>query len=64
MEFPEIKHDNPSNYYEQIEYVNPTPWFVEPNGTPKVGLYGGDYIHLSEAGYTVWAKELKRLIVI
>lgn len=45
-----------------IEYVNPTKWFAEADGTMKEGLYGGDYIHLTDAGYTVWAKEIAKLI--
>lgn len=45
-----------------IEYVNPTKWFAEADGTMKEGLYGGDYIHLTDAGYQVWAEEIVKLI--
>lgn len=45
-----------------IEYVNPTKWFAEADGTMKEGLYGGDYIHLTDSGYSVWAKEIVKLI--
>ncbi|MEG1685423.1 MAG: GDSL-type esterase/lipase family protein [Bacteroides sp.] len=45
-----------------IEYVNPTKWFVEADGTMKDGLYGGDYIHLTSAGYKVWADGIVKLI--
>lgn len=45
-----------------VEYVNPTKWFTEADGTMKEGLYGGDYIHLTGAGYEVWAKEIAQLI--
>ncbi|MEG1562380.1 MAG: GDSL-type esterase/lipase family protein [Bacteroides sp.] len=47
---------------EGVDYVNPTPWFVEANGDMKEGLYGGDYIHLTNAGYEVWANEIVKLI--
>lgn len=45
-----------------VEYVNPTKWFVEVDGTMKEGLYGGDYIHLTDAGYRVWAGEIAKMI--
>ncbi|MEG1546092.1 MAG: GDSL-type esterase/lipase family protein, partial [Bacteroides sp.] len=45
-----------------IEYVNPTKWFVEADGAMKDGLYGGDYIHLTSAGYKVWADEIVKMI--
>lgn len=45
-----------------VEYINPTKWFVESDGTMKEGLYGGDYIHLTDAGYQVWANEIKNII--
>lgn len=45
-----------------VEYVNPTQWFVETDGTMKEGLYSGDYIHLTSNGYKVWADEIVKLI--
>ena len=45
-----------------VEYVNPTSWFTESDGTMKSGLYGGDYIHLTSEGYKVWAAEIGKLI--
>ena len=45
-----------------VEYVNPTSWFVEADGTMKSGLYGGDYVHLTTEGYKVWATEIGKLI--
>ena len=45
-----------------IEYINPTSWFTEANGTISSGLYGGDYIHLTEEGYRVWASHIKEII--
>lgn len=50
------------NKIKGVEYVNPTQWFVETNGTMKDGLYGGDYIHLTDNGYRVWADEIAKLI--
>lgn len=47
---------------EGVEYVNPTSWFVEADGTMKEGLYGGDYIHLTDRGYRVWADQIVKLI--
>lgn len=48
--------------WKGIEYVNPTKWFIETDGTMKNGLYGGDYIHLTTAGYQVWGEEISKLI--
>lgn len=45
-----------------VEYINPTAWFTQADGTMKEGLYGNDYIHLTTKGYQVWAAEIaKRL---
>lgn len=45
-----------------VEYVNPTGWFTEKDGTMTPGLYGGDYIHLTDKGYEVWAAQIATLI--
>lgn len=45
-----------------VEYINPTDWFTEKDGTITPGLYGGDYIHLTEKGYVVWATQIANLI--
>lgn len=48
---------------KRVEYINPTKWFTEADGMMKNGLYGGDYIHLTEAGYQVWAGEIAKLLL-
>ena len=45
-----------------VEYINPTSWFTQPDGSMTPGLYGGDYIHLTGDGYKVWATEIVKLI--
>jgi hypothetical protein len=34
-----------------VEYVNPTSWFVDENGGPKIELYGNDFLYLKANGY-------------
>ena len=45
-----------------VEYINPTSWFIQADGSMTPGLYGGDYIHLTGEGYKVWASEIQKLI--
>lgn len=45
-----------------VEYINPTDWFTEKDGTITPGLYSGDYIHLTDKGYGVWATQIANLI--
>ena len=45
-----------------VEYINPTQWFTEDDGSIRPGLSGQDYIHLTDKGYVVWAKEIVKLI--
>lgn len=48
--------------WKGMEYVNPTKWFTDADGTMTEGLYAGDYIHLTLEGYRVWAREIVKLI--
>ncbi|MBR6661817.1 MAG: sialate O-acetylesterase [Alistipes sp.] len=45
-----------------VEYINPTEWFVQPDGTLRKELYAGDYLHLSGAGYQMWSEKIAELI--
>lgn len=45
-----------------VTYVDPTSWFVNPDGSLKTELYSGDFLHLNGAGYLVWAKKIAELI--
>lgn len=47
---------------EGVEYVNPTRWFVKPDGSLKSELYDGDYLHLNPEGYKVWSSLIANLI--
>lgn len=47
---------------EGVEYVNPTSWFVNPDGSLKTELYSGDFLHLNPEGYSVWCAQIARLI--
>lgn len=44
--------------FSRAEYTDPTEWFLAPDGSIRDGLYGGDYVHLTEAGYKVAATHL------
>lgn len=43
------------------EYVNPTSWFINPDGSMKTDLYSRDCLHLSRQGYYVWSNEIVKL---
>jgi len=45
-----------------VNYINPTTWFTDKEGAIREGLFSGDYIHLKEKGYQVWAKEIAKLL--
>lgn len=49
-------------HFQRAEYTNPTSWFTDSKGDIKEGLYANDYIHLTEKGYQVMAKELVKLL--
>lgn len=50
------------SFDSRVQYVNPTGWFIDDNGTIKDGLYGGDYIHLTGKGYECVADKLQELL--
>ena len=45
-----------------VEYINPTAWFINADGSLKKELYGGDHLHLSEVGYSLWSKKIAEII--
>lgn len=45
-----------------VEYVNPTKWFIQPDGTLRRELYAGDFLHLTPEGYKVWSEKIANLI--
>ncbi len=45
-----------------FDYVNPTPWLVDADGSLSEGCYVGDGIHLSAKGYEVVAGKLCEFI--
>ncbi len=45
-----------------VEYINPTSWFVNTDGSLKSELYAGDFLHLSAAGYNLWSSKIAELI--
>lgn len=47
-----------------VVYVNPTSWFVQSDGSLVKAYYGGDFLHLTPAGYLNWCKHLKEYIHI
>ena len=46
----------------KVEYINPTSWFINPDGSLKTELYSRDYLHLSRQGYAVWSKEIVHIL--
>lgn len=46
----------------QVTYINPTPWFVNEDGTLKTELYGSDLLHLSVNGYEAWSRLIAETI--
>lgn len=48
--------------FEGVQYVNPTAWFVNANGSLKDELYSGDYLHLSAAGYKTWCEQINKML--
>lgn len=55
----EIHRQLAKTKWEGIEYINPTAWFINDNGSLKTELYAGDNLHLNEQGYVVWCTHLK-----
>lgn len=51
-----------SHTFEKALYINPTQWFTDEKGDIKEGLYANDYIHLTDKGYQVMAKQIKPLL--
>lgn len=47
---------------KRVTYTNPTDWFLDERGVIRDGLYGGDYIHLTENGYACVASHLIELM--
>lgn len=47
---------------KRVTYTNPTGWFLDERGVIRDGLYGGDYIHLTENGYACVASHLIELM--
>lgn len=47
---------------DNVRYVDPTAWFVAPDGKPLPGLYSGDNIHLTAEGYRVWSGRIAALL--
>lgn len=62
MKCDEVHHILSKRKTQGVHYVNPTLWFVDEKGDIRPELYGGDYIHLTQQGYKVWATELKKIL--
>lgn len=48
--------------FKGVEYINPTSWFVNSDGSLKKQLYAGDYLHLSQEGYKLWSEKIAEII--
>lgn len=49
---------------ERIEYVDPATRFVQPDGSLKTELSGGNYLHLNTDGYRVRCERIARLVPV
>ncbi|MFV0392336.1 MAG: serine hydrolase [Paludibacteraceae bacterium] len=47
---------------QHVRFINLYPLFVEKNTDTLKGDFTNDGLHLNEAGYQVWAKELKKYL--
>lgn len=48
--------------FKNITYINPTQWLLDESQTIREGLYGGDYIHLTNKCYKVLAEKIAEII--
>lgn len=48
--------------FKGVTYINPTDWFVNPDGSLKTECYGGDYLHLTTKGYLNWCEKIAEFI--
>ncbi len=62
MKCDEVHHILSKRKIQGVHYVNPTLWFVDEEGDIRPELYVGDYIHLTQEGYKVWATELQKIL--
>lgn len=47
---------------DNVRYVDPTAWFIAPDGKFLPGLYSGDNIHLTADGYRLWSGRIEALL--
>lgn len=62
-----IKYDQIHAYLakakiKNAQYINPTEWFVNSDGSINTKLYSGDFIHLTPNGYELWSFKIAELI--
>lgn len=56
-------HESLHSYkFKKAEYINPTEWFLDSNGTIRDGFYGEDYIHLTSEGYKILAQKIANIL--
>ncbi len=56
------KHLASHSFDRKIEYIDPTDWFIDADGQITDGLYSGDFIHLTEKGYSLLASKIADLM--
>jgi lysophospholipase L1-like esterase len=42
----------------QVEFIDLYSKMIGPDGRPRADLYGGDRLHLNDAGYALWRAEI------
>lgn len=45
-------------HHKHVHYIDVAGYMLHPDGKPKVELYVDDGLHLSPAGYSLWAKRV------
>ncbi|MEG2527294.1 MAG: GDSL-type esterase/lipase family protein [Mucinivorans sp.] len=49
------------DFAPNTHFVNTWDWFVDENGGQRTALYGGDRLHLNEAGYEMLSKKIAEI---
>lgn len=62
LQYDKIHHILAVTQIKGVKYTNPTSWFTKADRSIKSGLYSGDYIHLTDKGYSIRATPIVRLI--
>lgn len=49
------------SFADNVDYVDPSVWFVDQSGNQRVEFYSVDKLHLSKMGYEMWSKKIAEI---